>query len=123
MAAAAGEKRWAKRMKINAVIKLRSVKESKSPNADVNKDEIEVSVINISKGGIAFTSKEFLPLNSYYESKITLWTKESFEAIIQIIRMESIEDSEDVMYGCRFIGLSPSDQFKIDVYQIVSEEN
>ena len=40
---------------------------------------------------------------------------------VQIVRMEKIENSDEILYGCKFIGMSPGDQFKIDVYQIVSE--
>ena len=52
---------------------------------------------------------------------IVLWTRESFDAIIEIVRMENDGTDEKNTYGCRFVGLSPAEQFKIDVYQIVSE--
>ena len=90
-------------------------------DVDVNKEEMEVEVTNISKGGMGFKTEEFLPLNSYYEAKVVLWTRESFDAIIEIVRMENDGTDEKNTYGCRFVGLSPAEQFKIDVYQIVSE--
>ena len=115
------EKRWAKRMDIDARIKLKSVKNNRNIHFDVNKEEMEVEVTNISKGGMGFKTEEFLPLNSYSEAKVVLWTRESFDAIIEIVRMENDGTDEKNTYGCRFVGLSPAEQFKIDVYQIVSE--
>lgn len=115
------EKRWAKRMDINANIKLQSIRNNRNVAFELNKNEIEVEVINISKGGIAFKTAEFLPLNSYYEAKIVLWTRENFDSIIEIVRMENDGTDERNTYGCKFVGLSPADQFKIDVYQIVNE--
>lgn len=115
------EKRWAKRMSIDANIKLRSIKNNKPVAFTPSAEEMEVEVINISKGGMAFKSKEMLPLNSYYDAKVVLWTKETFNAIVEIIRMENDGTSDETTYGCKFIGITPADQFKIDVYQIVSE--
>ncbi len=115
------EKRKAKRIEINACIRLQSVNNPKFAVITPKTEEFEVDVINISKGGMAFKSDEFLPLNSFYEAKVVLWTKETFDAIIEIIRMESVDDDDRTMYGCRFVGISAADQFKIEVYQIVSE--
>ena len=115
------EKRWAKRMSINAKIKLQTIKNNKAVAFELNKNDIEVEVLNISKGGMGFKTAEYLPLNSYYEAKVVLWTRESFVSIIEIVRMENDGTDEKNTYGCKFVGLSPADQFKIDVYQIVTE--
>lgn len=115
------EKRWAKRMSIDAKIKLQTIKNNRAVAFELNKDEIEVEVVNISKGGMGFKTSEFLPLNSYYEAKVVLWTRENFDSIIEIVRMENDGNDERNTYGCKFVGLSPADQFKIDVYQIVTE--
>lgn len=117
------EKRWAKRMSINAKIKLQSIKNNKTVAFELNKEDIEVEVTNISKGGMGFKTTEFLPLNSYYEAKVVLWTRESFDSIVEIVRMENDGEEDKISYGCKFVGLSPADQFKIDVYQIVNETN
>lgn len=116
------EKRWAKRIAINATIKLNSL--NANPEiTDADKEETAVDVINISKGGMAFTTEKILPLNSYYDAKVVLWTKESFDAVIEVIRMEEKKDADaPIVYGCRFVGLSPIEQFKIDVYDIVNEQ-
>ena len=72
------------------------------------------------KDGMAFRTKERLALNSFYDTQVVLWTKESFDTVIEIVRMENFGE-EETLYGCRFVGISAADQFKIDVYQIVSE--
>lgn len=115
------EKRWAKRMSINAKIRLQSMKNNRKVAFDLNENDIEVSVLDISKGGMGFKTTEFLPLNSYYEAKVVLWTRETFDSIIEIVRMENDGTDDMITYGCKFVGLSPADQFKIDVYQIVNE--
>lgn len=113
------EKRKSKRMGINVAIKLKQVR-GNMPTSAFNENEFEVNVVNISKDGMAFKSKEYLALNSFYDTKVVLWTKESFDTVIEIVRMESV-DEDETLYGCRFVGISSADQFKIDVYQIVSE--
>lgn len=115
------EKRKSKRMGINVKIKLRTIGNSKMASDSTNKEEFEVEVTNISKGGLAFTSSEFLPLNSFYDTAVVLWNKEQFNTAIQVIRIESSGDEDTIIYGCKFIGLKAEDQFKIDVYQIVNE--
>ena len=113
------EKRRSKRMGINVKIKLQKVTNNMT-NFGFKEEEFEVNVVNISKDGIAFRTKEMLALNSFYDTKVVLWTKETFDTVIEIVRMENTGE-EETLYGCRFVGISSADQFKIDVYQIVSE--
>lgn len=115
------EKRWAKRIAINATIRLNSLNTDPAIS-DYDREEISVDVINISKGGMAFTTERLLPLESFYDAKVELWTRESFDAVIEVIRMEKKEADVPIIYGCRFVGLSPMEQFKIDVYDIVNEQ-
>lgn len=113
------EKRKSRRIGINVKIKLQKVTDNPLVYG-LKEDEFEVNVVNISKDGMAFRTKERLVLNSFYDSKVVLWTKESFDTVIEIVRMENMGE-EETLYGCRFVGISAADQFKIDVYQIVSE--
>lgn len=113
------EKRRSKRIGINVKIKLQKVTDNSVPMA-LKEEEFEVNVVNISKDGMAFRTKERLALNSFYDTQVILWTKESFNTVIEIVRMENFGE-EETLYGCRFVGISATDQFKIDVYQIVSE--
>lgn len=112
------EKRRSKRLEINVKMMLHSIKEC--TYLLPVKDEFEVDVVNVSKDGIAFRSSEILLLNTFYNADVVLWTMERFEAVIEIVRMENNGEG-DTLYGCRFIGISSADQFKIDVYQIVND--
>ena len=113
------EKRKSKRIGINVKIKLQKVNNNLIAFG-LKEEEFEVNVVNISKDGMAFRTNERLALNSFYDTQVVLWTKESFDTVIEIVRMENFGE-EETLYGCRFVGISADDQFKIDVYQIVSE--
>jgi len=113
------ERRKSNRMDINVKIKLNSVKSNANP-VNLKQEEFEVELVNISRGGLAFRSNEKLALNTYYDTTIVLWTKEKFHTVIEIVRMENYGD-EKTLYGCRFIGIMPSDQLKIQIYEMVSE--
>ena len=78
----ATEKRWAKRIGINATIKLKSIKSGKAAY-ELNEDAFAVTVVNISKGGMAFRTVENLPLSSYYDADVVIWTKETFNVVIR----------------------------------------
>ena len=112
------ERRKSNRMDIDVRIKLNSVK-TKRDTSDLNKDEFEVKLINVSRDGLAFGCTEKLQLNTYYDTTITLWTKEKFETVIEIVRVEKPSADNSDIYGCKFIGILPTDQMKIQIYEMV----
>lgn len=114
------EKRRTKRLDIDVTIKLNQVKNMKIEEG-MNTDDIDVKLVNISREGLAFKTFEELKLNSYYDVNIVLWTKETFRSVIEIVRTERYEDDEAILYGCRFIGIRPADQLKIQIYEILNE--
>lgn len=101
------EKRRAKRMEIDVQVKLKAITEGKKETAPV-----EVFVTNISKKGMAFECGQELMLNSYYDVTIQIWTKEKIDAVIQVVRRD------ENVYGSKFIGMSPADQMKIEIYEL-----
>ena len=111
------EKRRSKRMDINVTIKLNELN-SGPISESVNRNSIEVVVVNISKDGLAFRSEEKLELNTFYDANVILWTKETVDTVIEIVRMENL-GNEPTLYGCRFIGMLPADQLKIQIYEMV----
>lgn len=113
------ERRKSNRMDINAKIKLNSVR-NKNASENLNKEAFDVEVVNISKDGLAFRSGEKIELNTYYDTTILLWTKEKFQTVIEIVRVEDYGDGT-TLYGCRFIGIMPADQLKIQIYEMISE--
>lgn len=114
------EKRKSKRTDVDVTISLRSLDDKYV--SGYSGDTIDVNVINISKDGIAFKSEYEFKLNTYHDTVITLDNKESFETVIEIVRMENMGELETT-YGCRFVGINSEDRFKIEVYQIIYESN
>ena len=115
------ERRRSKRMDINVTIKLNELK-SGMVSEGANKNEMEVSVVNISKDGLAFRTEEKLELNTFYDANVILWTKETIQAVVEIVRMENY-GNEPTLYGCRFIGVLPADQLKIQIYEMIQENS
>lgn len=113
------EKRAAKRMDIDVRIKLNELYNGET---DVSrKDELEVGVTNVSRYGMAFVTTEDLNINSFYDAKMILWTKERIDSIIEIVRKEK-RTEEEFLYGCKFIGMVSADMMKIKIYEIISEQ-
>lgn len=110
------ERRKSKRTDLDVVINLKQLGDNFVTG--ISGKAVTVNTLNISKDGIAFKSDRAFKLNTYHDTVITLDNKESFEAIIEVVRMENLGEPETT-YGCRFIGITSEDQFKIDVYQIV----
>lgn len=106
------EKRKSKRTDISVQISIRQLGDNFV--SGFSPESVEVHVIDISQDGIAFK------LNSYYDTIITLANKESIATVIEIVRKGNEQDKYTT-YGCRFVGVSPEDRFKINVYQIVDE--
>lgn len=114
------ERRQSRRTDVDVIISLRQL-DDKYVSGYAG-ETTDVNVINISKGGIAFKSGYKFGLNTYYSTLIILDNRERIEAVIEIIRMENLGEAETA-YGCRFIGMSEEDQFRIEVYQLVYESN
>lgn len=112
------EKRKSRRTDVNVTISLRQL-DDKFVSGYAG-STVDVNVINISKDGMAFKSDYKFKLNTYYDTVVVLANKERFETVIEVIRMTNEGDTETT-YGCRFVGISKEDQFKIEVYQIVDE--
>ena len=110
------EKRKSRRTDVNVYISLRQL-DDKYVSGYAG-DTVDVNVINISKDGMAFKSDYKFKPN--YDTIVILANKERFATVIEIIRMSNSGDIETT-YGCRFVGISKEDQFKIEVYQIVDE--
>ncbi|MBE5939102.1 MAG: PilZ domain-containing protein [Lachnospiraceae bacterium] len=113
------EKRKSKRMKIDVSIKLNLIKNTKDLSG-LNTDEMVVDLVNVSEDGIAFKTSEELKLNTFYDTHMVLWGKEEFDTVIEIVRMENTGEPK-TLYGCRFIGIRPSDKLKITIHELVEE--
>ena len=116
------EKRRSKRLEIDVKIKLNEVRNYKNVDG-ISKNDIDVTLVNLSRDGLAFKCEEELKLSTFFDVDIVLWTKETFKSVIEVVRMENIESESgnEVLYGCRFIGIKPADQLKIQIYEILND--
>lgn len=113
------EKRRAKRTGIEKNSKLRRINNSIEAK-EVDEEAFEVEITNISKGGIAFKSQKEFDLETLFSANIILWTKETFDTIIKIVRIHKDAQGSNI-YGCAFVGIAGDNEARIDVYQIVNE--
>ena len=109
------EKRKHKRLDLDVNIQLERLDEEGITTLKY----IHVDVTDISRSGIGFKSKQALDINTYYDTKIQIWTKEVVDAVIEIVRRE--EKNGEYYYGGIFIGLTDTDALKIDIYQIFND--
>lgn len=109
------EKRKNKRMSMETAVELARLDEdgiatSKCVNADT---------MDISRGGLGFTTAKKLEIGTYYDTKICLWSREMVDAVLEIVHGEELE--QGYRYGGEFIGISDTDALKIDIYQVFND--
>lgn len=108
------EKRKHKRRELDAELIIKNLDSGSN-------EETKVTVFNLSKSGIGFSSDEILQIGGVYETNLTIWTKESFHCFIEIVRIEIKPDFFD--YGAIFIGMPEADLQRIEVYNIVQDRD
>lgn len=82
--------------------------------------EVDIEIVDVSKTGVGFKSKEALQIGEVYESYLTIWTKEVLHAFLQVVRIEL--KGSDYIYGAVFIGMPEMDASRIAVYQALHEQ-
>ena len=112
------EKRNSRRLDLDVTVELERIDDSQGVTT---LKLVHVDIVDLSKSGIGFNSKAELAIGSYYNTKLQIWTKETIEAVIEIVRCEEREDGYH--YGAKFVGMIESDALKIDIYQIFYEYN
>lgn len=84
-------------------------------------NEVAINISDISKTGMGFECEELLQIGEVYEAYLTIWTKETIHAFLQIVRIELGEEGL-YEYGAIFIGMPEMDISRIEVYQTVNGE-
>ncbi len=110
------EKRKDKRLELGVDVQLERLDEAGVTTLKY----VRVDVSDISKSGIGFKCQNELDVNSYYDTRIQIWTKEIINAVIEIVRRADNGDGS-YSYGAVFIGLPDTDALKIDIYQMFNE--
>ncbi len=111
------EKRKDRRLDLDVTVELSRIDEEDVTTLRF----IHVDITDLSKSGIGFKSKQKLEVGSYYNTKLQIWTKETIDTIIEIVRCH--EESDEYYYGASFVGMIEADALKIDIYQIFYEYN
>ena len=109
------EKRKHKRLDLDVTVQL----ERLDQDGVTTLKYVHVDITDLSRSGIGFKSTQELEVGTYYDTKLTIWTKEVIDAVIEIVRRNDTEDG--YLYGAEFIGMTDTDALKIDIYQIFND--
>lgn len=103
------EKRRDKRMELESQLIIKRL-DSENPN----ESKVNISIKDVSKGGLGFTCEYALTVGSVYEMVLTIWTKETIHAFVEIVRV--IKRDNRFEYGGIFIGMPEIDMKRIEIY-------
>ncbi len=84
-------------------------------------EEVQIEVIDVSRGGVGFNCKEKLDIGEVYEAYLTIWTKEVIHSFLQIVRIEMKGQKNEFLYGASFVGMPELEASRIGVYQTIHE--
>ncbi|MCR4956278.1 MAG: PilZ domain-containing protein [Lachnospiraceae bacterium] len=110
------ERRKSKRLELEVTIQIERLDKEDTTTLKY----VKVGVTDISKTGIGFIAKEPLEVESFYDCKLQIWTKEVIDSVIEIVRVNRNADGS-YNYGARFIGMTETDALKIEIYQLFNE--
>lgn len=82
-------------------------------------EEVSIEIEDLSKNGLGFYCEQPLMIGAVYEGFLTIWTKESIHAFMEIVRIEKKQNT--YLYGAIFVGMPMMDAARIEVYQTVEE--
>ena len=116
------EKRKFKRINVDMTLNISNL--FKQDNVTIKNVEAPIHVENISKSGIGFVSSNILPVGYYFNAKLKLGDETStLYTVVRIIRSQCIEGSDEMYYGCEFIGLAPILEYIFDNFEAQVLEN
>lgn len=98
------EKRRFKRINANLELNVSSL--FKQDNVRVSNINSPITVVNVSKSGIGFTSASVLPKGYYFNAALCLGSHdETIYCVVKIVRCQPVSDSDEYFYGCEFVGM------------------
>lgn len=112
------EKRNSRRLDLDVTVELERIDDNQGVTT---LKLVHVDIVDLSQSGVGFVSKAKLDVGSYYNTKLQIWTKESIDTVIEIVRCSKTDDG--YRYGAKFIGMIESDALKIDIYRLFYEYN
>lgn len=108
------EKRKDKRMELESRIII-----NRLDNAEEVNKSIDITVKDVSKSGIGFVCDYPLTIGAVYECLLTIWTKETIHAFVEIVRI--MKKNNTFSYGGIFIGMPEMDMKRIEIYSTLHD--
>ena len=111
------EKRKDRRLDLDVAIELERLDQGDMTTLKM----IHVKVTDLSSSGMGFDTMQPLEDGALYNTRLTIWTKETIQAVIRIVRCDQVMDN---LYHCgaTFVGLMSSDALKINIYSMLNPE-
>lgn len=115
------DKRRSKRLQANLSLNVSNL--FKQDNVGLGSLSSPITVVDVSKHGIGFRSKDIIPLDYYFNAALHLGKNDDcLYCVVKIIRCLPT-DSEEYLYGCEFVGLAPILNYILDDYEHLLENN
>jgi hypothetical protein len=111
------EKRKYKR--VSAHLELTISNLFKQDNLKVEHIDSPITVTDVSKGGIGFTSKAIFPVGYYFNASLQLGENESSNLffVAKIVRCIKSKDEGIYNYGCELVGMPHIFDYIFDEYE------
>ena len=111
----AEEHRRSRRIKANLDLKVSNL--FKQDNINVGPLSSPITVVDVSKHGIGFRSKDIIPLDYYFNAALHLGeSQDPLFCVVKIIRCSPVENGEYI-YGCEFVGMASILNYIVDDYE------
>ena len=110
------EKRGSKRLELSVKVEVERIDTINMTTVKY----MDAQVTNISKSGLAFVVPTSFDIDSCFNAKIQIWTKETIDTIFKVVRKKELPDG-NFEYGCIFVGMTDTDALKIEIYQLFSD--
>ena len=111
------EKRKSRRLDLDVAIELERLDQGDMTTLKL----VHVNVTDLSSSGMGFNTTQPLENGALYDTRIKIWTKETIQAVIRIVRCEKASE-EQYHCGATFVGLMSSDALKINIYSMLNPE-
>lgn len=107
------EKRKAKRIPFHLTLEMTTL--YKQDDLPIDRLNGPIDLVNLSKTGIAFVSRNCLPVDYYFNANIQMEAADAvLHSVVRILRRDEQTDGT-YLYGCEFVGMA-------DVLSYIFEE-
>lgn len=108
------EKRRSKRIPVEMHLSISTL--FRQNNVSITDIDSPITVENVSKEGIGFTSKSIFPLDYYFNAELKIGKDNpSLYCVIRIMRCEPLDNGE-FSYGCQIVEFPPNFDYVFDDY-------